>query len=326
MADRPGLIIDNLKFRTGTFGDNCTISVTIESVAPSVFGGSDGTATANIIGDKGDVSYLWSNGATTKVITGLIAGVYSVTATDAITTNCASEATTTLVDPPIVEPNLLQRIISSDKTTINTGDPLPVAGDPIDIMADESSNGNDMTQSVAGDRPIVRDGHIDFVSNDGLINASTDFEFSTDWTVLIWSNPDMAASTQAIIGKHGFTPNRGWIVDQFASKWQLIYSTDGSNAIFLDSGAPAIDATWSLVVIVVKKNVTVGISATVEGGPSAQTLVTHVQTSELSIANRGLEVGVTTGNNFNGQMGRWEIWKEAKDQAYIETFYQAGHL
>jgi hypothetical protein len=46
-------------------------------------GGANGTATVTPSGGAGGYTYLWSNGATTQTITGLTAGTYSVTVTDA---------------------------------------------------------------------------------------------------------------------------------------------------------------------------------------------------------------------------------------------------
>lgn len=59
---------------------------TISATMPSCFGGSDGTATANATGGTPGptgYSYLWSNAQTTRTATGLPAGSYSVTITDA---------------------------------------------------------------------------------------------------------------------------------------------------------------------------------------------------------------------------------------------------
>ncbi|MCC9019725.1 hypothetical protein [Flavobacterium lipolyticum] len=56
---------------------------TISTTAVSCFGGANGTATVTPSGGTAGYTYAWSTGATTQTITGLIAGTYSVTITDA---------------------------------------------------------------------------------------------------------------------------------------------------------------------------------------------------------------------------------------------------
>ena len=62
----------------------------------SCYDGSDGTATVTPIGGMAPYSYSWSNGDTTQSITGLAAGTYTVTVTDANgrgSTSCEVEIT-----------------------------------------------------------------------------------------------------------------------------------------------------------------------------------------------------------------------------------------
>ncbi|MBL7766810.1 MAG: SprB repeat-containing protein [Chitinophagaceae bacterium] len=64
----------------------------------SCYGGNNGSATAIPSGGTGPYTYLWSTGATTQSISGLTAGTYSVTVTDA--NNCLpATATFTLTQP-----------------------------------------------------------------------------------------------------------------------------------------------------------------------------------------------------------------------------------
>ncbi len=56
---------------------------TPSSTNVSCNGGANGTATITPTGGTSSYSYLWSNGGTTQTITGLLAGIYSVTITDA---------------------------------------------------------------------------------------------------------------------------------------------------------------------------------------------------------------------------------------------------
>ncbi|RMG99256.1 MAG: hypothetical protein D6706_05780, partial [Chloroflexi bacterium] len=62
------------------------------------YGGNDGFVEINPTGGTPPYSYLWSSGHTTEDITGLVAGTYSVTVTDA--NGCTVSASKTVQQPP----------------------------------------------------------------------------------------------------------------------------------------------------------------------------------------------------------------------------------
>ncbi len=62
---------------------------------------SDGGATASATGGTTPYSYAWSNSATTASITGVIAGTYNVTVTDA--NGCTSHSSVTITEPVLSE-------------------------------------------------------------------------------------------------------------------------------------------------------------------------------------------------------------------------------
>lgn len=66
--------------RTVTIGAPSALVATMSSTASTT--GADGSATATVSGGGGTYTYLWSNGGTTATITGIGAGIYTVTATD----------------------------------------------------------------------------------------------------------------------------------------------------------------------------------------------------------------------------------------------------
>ena len=59
-----------------------TITVSVNT-SPSTQGGATGSASANASGGQSPYSYAWSNGSGGQFVSGLLAGPYSVTATDA---------------------------------------------------------------------------------------------------------------------------------------------------------------------------------------------------------------------------------------------------
>jgi hypothetical protein len=61
------------------------ITLIFNTTAPSCFDGNDGKINLSVINGDAPYSYLWSNGQTTKNITGLNPGSYSVTVTDVST-------------------------------------------------------------------------------------------------------------------------------------------------------------------------------------------------------------------------------------------------
>jgi Zn-dependent metalloprotease len=64
----------------------------------SCYGSTDGTAAANAAGGTPPYTYSWSNGQTGAVATGLAAGTYQVTTTDA--NGCTAMGSVTLTQPP----------------------------------------------------------------------------------------------------------------------------------------------------------------------------------------------------------------------------------
>ncbi|MBW8051105.1 MAG: hypothetical protein FVQ77_12350, partial [Cytophagales bacterium] len=71
----------------------------------SCFGGANGAIDLTVTGGTTPYTYDWSNGATTQDITGLIAGIYTVTVTESL--GCDTIISYTVTDPPALALSIL---------------------------------------------------------------------------------------------------------------------------------------------------------------------------------------------------------------------------
>ncbi|MBI2279073.1 MAG: PKD domain-containing protein, partial [Bacteroidetes bacterium] len=99
-----------------TFTDSITITqplplnFTFAKTNVSCFGGNDGMASVVVTGGTLPFTYSWNNGDTDSLNTGLIAGAYILTVTDAL--GCSLIDSVTIIEPPI---------LSSTMATTNVG-------------------------------------------------------------------------------------------------------------------------------------------------------------------------------------------------------------
>jgi len=79
----------------------CPAYVSNVTSTQSACGGATGTATVNVTGGPGPFTYAWSNGQTTPTATGLAAGNYTVTVSDAIGCNVVGQVSVTNPNAPV---------------------------------------------------------------------------------------------------------------------------------------------------------------------------------------------------------------------------------
>ena len=87
------------------------VSVSSSQTNVSCNGGSNGTAAVSVSGGAGGYTYSWSpSGGTNATATGLAAGNYTVTVTDANT--CSSQKSITIIQPPVLNASSSQTNVS----------------------------------------------------------------------------------------------------------------------------------------------------------------------------------------------------------------------
>jgi Zn-dependent metalloprotease/subtilisin-like proprotein convertase family protein len=78
-----------------------TLSTTVNSTNVTCFGNTNGTASMQVNGGTGNITYNWSNGATSASITGLAAGTYTCSVTDG--SGCTAVKSITITSPAQLE-------------------------------------------------------------------------------------------------------------------------------------------------------------------------------------------------------------------------------
>ena len=135
---------------------DCNISLIVSTTNST--GIADGTATANVTGANGLVTYLWSDGQTTQTATGLVGGDYTVTVTDTSIVGCTLSETKTIYETFTFNGTNLSRI---QFTNLNSTTPYSV-----DWMGYSTSNYSGTSSGPTYDFGTPRTGTITITSKD----------------------------------------------------------------------------------------------------------------------------------------------------------------
>ncbi|MDX2249613.1 MAG: T9SS type A sorting domain-containing protein [Bacteroidia bacterium] len=147
---------DNTEFLiNGFFTNACfTFATSVASSTPvSCFGGSDGAISINVSGGSPAYSFAWSNGSTNEDLTGIPAGTYTVTITDA--SGCNATYSTTITEPA----EIIATAVARDVFIANDGEiDLTVNGgtSPYSFLWDNGAGtGEDPDSLAAGTYTVV---------------------------------------------------------------------------------------------------------------------------------------------------------------------------
>ena len=122
----------------------CAVAASASGVDVSCNGANDGTASVVLNNGAGPITYEWSNGETTQEITGLAAGTYSVTASDA--NSCDVVVSVDIIEPVAVNPNTTSTAVTASGASDGTATANPTGG--TSPFTYEWSNG-ETTQTIS---------------------------------------------------------------------------------------------------------------------------------------------------------------------------------
>ena len=175
------------------------------------FGGNDGAADINVSGGTAPYSFLWSNGATSEDISGVVAGFYSVTITDAV-------LATTTVNLSIGQPS--QIVISR---TIQ------------DVSCNGGNDGAIAISVSGGVAPYT------YLWSNGDTTQNISNQSSSPFTVTVTDNNGCIASATDTIGE----PSQFFIFSSSTTPVSCFGGSDGTASLSLAGGILPYTFLWS---------------------------------------------------------------------------------
>ncbi len=166
----------------------------------SCFNGSNGTASANVTGGAGGYTYDWTpgnpTGDGTSSVSGLTAGTWTVTVTDA--NGCTASNSVTITQPAQIVANGTQTNVSCPGENDGTASVSVTGGSGVYSYAWFPSGGNNATATN-----LAAGSYICFIFDTNGCSASKSFNITegitTTWDGISWSNGYPVAGNRAIV-------------------------------------------------------------------------------------------------------------------------------
>ncbi len=200
---------------------DCSLAVVNISTIDETFRGSkDGSATANISGGVGNITYLWddADAQTTATATNLAAGTYLCTVTDDIEFGCVDSDSGIVANTVSVNP---KRVLAGDDSSSINGGGASI-NDPVDVWADSSGEGNDATQSIPSAKPLWKGTYLQGDGTDWM-DLGNAISKPANRSIYLVFKADATAARQFIMGElnsGGGSSSAGFILEMSSSSGQ----------------------------------------------------------------------------------------------------------
>ncbi|MCE7996920.1 MAG: T9SS type A sorting domain-containing protein, partial [Roseivirga sp.] len=260
----------------------------------SVHSGADGQISASPTGGSSPYTYLWSNGGTSAVESGLAAGTYTVTVTD--NNGCTSSESTQVTEPSALVISTQITDVSCNSGADGAATANPTGGtSPYTYLWSNSSTNASITGEAAGTYTVtVTDNNGGTASKSAMINepAAVVANATTDNNVSVHSGAD---------GQISASPTGG------TSPYTYLWSNGGTNA------TQGTLAAGTYTVTVTDNNGCTSSESTQVTEPSA--LVISTQITDVS-CNSGAD-GAATANPTGGTSPYTYLWSNGSTNASI---------
>lgn len=186
------------------------LNITLNSTPVTCFTGEDGTASVAATGGDQPYTYVWSTGATTATITGLTAGIYSVTVTEA--NNCKVSGSVQVTAPA----------------------PLQIAATPTNVVCNGEANGS-INVTVSGGTPAYS-----YQWNDGVTSEDRTGLTAGTYQVTVTDVNGCTANTTVVISQPAALTLSSTVTD-------VACNGDASGSIVVQAagGTPAYTYAWA---------------------------------------------------------------------------------
>jgi hypothetical protein len=268
-----------------------TISITGGGTPVSCFGGNNGTVSLTTSGGTSPYTYLWNNGSTTANQTGLSAGTYSLTVTDA--NSCTATFSVTLNQPTA---------ISLSPSATNTGC--------------SQNTGSASVNASGGTSPYT------YLWNTNATTSSISNLSAGTYSVTVTDNKNCTATSSVIVNSAG-----GLSASIAGSNINCYGNATGSVSVSIINGAQPITYNWSNGSTSSSiNNLTAGTySVTVTDGNGCSSILTKTitQPTPLNIttipanANCGSASGSVATTVTGGTTGYSYLWSNGATTANI---------
>lgn len=319
----------------------CALTVTVETTGETFVGLNDGTANAIPAGETSPVNltYSWTgpNGftATTKFISSLEPGTYVVTVIDSGAENCQDTAQGVVQVGMPANPSDAANPAAwwdqGDQTTVNDG--LVMLDDPMSKVDDKFLLGHDIEQTSAGNKPIWKTTHGEFVGDKFMDVAGTSISKLPEWTIYAVITPTISGVSLTVAGDgvSGATSTTGLALSvSGAGKVQTIIGDDSSfritrgTATLVSGTAYYISARFDPVVGALSQIQVNGADDTATDAGGSATMVAGTK-GTFRVGNRG---GGGSANSFQGDNFEIILYSSRHsdaDRNLLNTYFKAKY-